>query len=76
MTQTTQSSTFDRSTGFRASLDNFFAGIGQGFNAYMVQRSRLDQIEKLNAKTDAELGAMGLDRDGIVRHVFRDMLHL
>ena len=56
-------------------LDQFFAGIGQGFNAYATARSRMHQIERLNAKSDAELARMGLTRDEIPRHVFRDLFH-
>lgn len=36
--------------------------------------SRRDQIDALNAKSDAELAAMGLTRDRIVQHVFRDVI--
>lgn len=36
--------------------------------------SRRDHIEFLNAKSDAELAAMGLTRDRIVQHVFRDVI--
>merc|ERR1711969_174818 len=44
----------------RAMMDNFFASLGQGFNAYLASRSRMGEIQKLNAKTDTELSAMGL----------------
>lgn len=36
--------------------------------------SRRDQIAMLGQKTDAELAALGLRRDQIVRHVFRDII--
>jgi len=56
-------------------LDRFFASIGQGFNAYLAARSRIAEVERLDARTDAELATMGLKREDIPRHVFRDILH-
>lgn len=61
------------SGALRERLDAFFAGLGQGFNAYLEAGSRMRQIEALNARSDAELAAMGLAREDIPRHVFRDM---
>ncbi|MBM9595147.1 hypothetical protein [Roseitranquillus sediminis] len=61
--------------GLRARLDRFFAGLGQGFNAYLESRSRIDEIRRLDARSDAELEAMGLRREDIPRHVFRDLLY-
>lgn len=59
-----------------ARVDAFFATLGQGMNAYMHRKSRMDEIEALNAKTDTELAAMGLTRDDIPRHVFRDTFYI
>lgn len=59
-----------------ARIDAFFAGLGQGMNAYMHRKSRMDQIEAMNAKSDAELAAMGITRDDIPRYVFRDTFFL
>lgn len=61
--------------GFRASIDRFFAALGQGFSAYMVARSRSTEIERLNAKSDAELARLGITRDDIPRYVFRDLFY-
>ena len=60
----------------RAKVDAFFAAMGQGMNAYMERRSRMNQIVALEAKTDDELAKMGIRRDRIVHHVFRDLLHV
>ncbi len=60
----------------RAMLDTFFAGLGQGFNAYLTARSRMNEVERLNARSDAELARIGLRREDIPRHVFRDILHI
>lgn len=57
-------------------MNKFFAGIGNGLNAYSKRRSRVDQIERLEAKSDAELAGMGLSRDRIVQHVFRDIIYI
>lgn len=58
--------------GLRAQADQFFARLGQGFNAYLELRSRSAEIAALNRLSDADLAAMGLARDRIVAHVFRD----
>ncbi|MAQ36838.1 hypothetical protein BMI91_15025 [Thioclava sediminum] len=50
--------------------------IAQGLVAYMERQSRQEQIRALDAKSDAELADMGLTRDGIVRHVFRDRFYI
>ena len=60
--------------GLRAQADRLFARLGQGFNAYLELRGRSAEIGALNRLSDAELAAMGLTRDRIVAHVFRDRL--
>lgn len=59
-----------------ARVDAFFATLGQGMNAYMHRKSRMDEIEALHAKTDAELAAMGITRDRIPHYVFRDTFYI
>lgn len=68
--------TTDFSPRMRAQIDRFFATLGQGFNAYLEARSRRDQIERLQSMSDAELARLGISRDRIVQHVFRDRLGL
>ncbi|CUH65629.1 hypothetical protein TG4357_01966 [Thalassovita gelatinovora] len=63
-------------SGLRVRFDDFMAGIATGMNAYMEQKSRSAEIEALNAKTDAELAAMGLKRENIAYYVFRDMFYV
>lgn len=53
-------------------LDAFFASMGQGFNAYVEARARRVQIEALYALDDTQLADMGLTREHIPHHVFRD----
>ena len=38
--------------------------------------ARLRQVEALRAKSDAELADMGIARDAIVEHVFRDLYYV
>lgn len=66
-----------RSAGaFSDRLDSFFTSLGQGFNAYIERRSRSEEIRRLEAMTDAELAAIGISRDRILHHVFRDIFYL
>ncbi len=72
----TQTLSAPRSAEIRAKVDSFFASIGQGMNAYMERRSRMTQIVALEAKSDEELAKMGIRRDRIVHHVFRDLFYV
>lgn len=63
-------------SGLRERVDAFFNSIGQGINAYAQYRSRADQVQALNAKSDDELAQMGLTRDDIPRYVFRDLFYV
>ena len=72
----TQTLTAPRNTAIREKVDAFFATIGQGMNAYMERRSRMGQIQALEAKSDAELAKMGITRERIVHHVFRDLFYV
>ena len=59
-----------------ARVDAFFATIATGFNAYTERMARLPELKRLDAKSDAELARMGLTRDTIPQHVFRDLYHV
>lgn len=59
----------------RDRIDAFMVSFGQGFNAYAERRSRVHIIQALEAKSDSELQAMGLRREDIIRHVFRDLMY-
>jgi|TARA_R110000787_G_scaffold267322_2_gene373646 hypothetical protein len=72
----TQTISAPRNMAIREKVDAFFASIGQGMNAYMERRSRMDQITRLEAKSDDELAKMGIQRDRIVQHVFRDLFYV
>lgn len=54
-------------------MAGFFEGIGRGLTAYAERHARVDQINRLSSKSDAELAAMGLKREDIARYVYRDI---
>lgn len=66
--------TNDLPGALRARFSSLFSRLGTALVAYAERRSRRDQIERLNALSDAELAARGLSRDQIIAHVFRDRL--
>ncbi|WP_372840613.1 DUF1127 domain-containing protein [Phaeovulum sp.] len=47
-------------------------GIAQGLIQYVDRHSRVAEVERLNALSDAELAKIGISRDRIVYHVFSD----
>lgn len=51
-----------------------FGMVGTAMVLAGATNRRLHEMERLNAKSDAQLAAMGLRREDIVRHVFKDML--
>ena len=59
-----------------AEIDLFLSRVGQGFNAYLERRGRIEQVMTLERKSDAELAEMGLTRDRLVEHAFRDLFAL
>lgn len=50
-----------------------FSVIGHAMVSAAAANRRMAIVEKLQAKSDAELAEMGLRREDIVRHVFMDM---
>jgi len=53
-----------------------FATIGAGFSALLAAQSRQAELARLQAKSDADLAALGLTRDQIPEYVFRDLIHI
>ena len=72
-TLTTNIHISERKQGLAARL---FAAIARGIETHGRAASRRDAIEALEAKTDAELAAMGLRRDDIPHYVFRDLFYI
>lgn len=55
--------------------ERFFTTLANWFEGRMRIQSRRDQIEALERKTDEELSRLGLRRDQIAVHVFRDKFY-
>lgn len=56
------------------------AGLGNrilsALTAIAEANPRMREMERLSAKSDADLAKMGLKREEIVRHVLRDSLYI
>lgn len=61
-----------RDSRLRKGLDDYFATLGQGMNAYLERLSRQDQIDRLQALSDEDLLKLGIRRERIAHHVFAD----
>lgn len=57
-------------------LRSAWRGFVEGLEHYMERHARTDRINALNARSDEELARMGLRREDIVRHVYRDRLYV
>ncbi|MGX0975526.1 uncharacterized protein YjiS (DUF1127 family) [Roseovarius sp. MBR-51] len=53
----------------------FTAALVRGLEAQAAVTSRRNRIEALEAKSDAELARMGLRREDIAYHVFKDLFY-
>lgn len=56
-----------------SAVAQLFARIGSALVSAAEANHRIKTVERLQAKSDAELAAMNLRREDIVRHVFRDV---
>ncbi|MFV0361414.1 hypothetical protein [Tropicimonas sp.] len=73
-TQTTQ---FEPPSGaIQPWSGHIFSILGKALIEAIERLSRADQVRRLDAKSDDELAEMGISRDKIVQHVFRDRLYL
>lgn len=62
--------------GILPRLGQIWAAIASGVTAYGEARSRSAEFQTLDRKSDKELAEMGLKREDIARHVYRDMFYL
>lgn len=53
-------------------IRGFFARTGEWVVRFMEMQARVDQIEKLQRKSDSELERLGITREQIPYYVFRD----
>lgn len=63
-------------SGLLTRISEFFSSMAVSLQVANESQARLDQIQRLQSKTDDELAAIGLTRDDIVRHVYRDMFNV
>ena len=59
-----------------AAVGRFRRSLWHAVEVYTAHASRAGRIRALEAQSDDELSALGIDRDGIVLHVFSDRLYL
>lgn len=59
----------------RGAWDRFVAALERGCERMARTQSRRAQIEGLEAKSDAELERLGIPRDQIAYHVFKDLFY-
>lgn len=57
-------------------IGKVFKGIGDSYVQAALASSRLDLVQKLNGKSDAELADLGIKREDIVQFAFRDLYHI
>ncbi len=62
-------------SGLSDFFSKLFDRMTAGMEGHAHRMSRRDQIEALEAKSDAELAEMGLKRDQIAYHVFHDLFY-
>lgn len=70
-TVTTQVSRWSLRDGWK----RFVAALVRGMEAQAKVTARRNRIEALEAKTDEELARMGIRRQDIPYHVFRDLFY-
>lgn len=58
------------------SISDFFASLWNTARIHHELEGRLDQMRKLQALSDAELAKLGIARDRITHHVFRDIYYV
>ncbi len=68
-------SQFSIDTGSRGPFGQIADFLHTSIEARIMRFSRRDQIEALEAKSDTELARMGLTRDQLAQHVFRDRFY-
>ncbi|WP_298861436.1 DUF1127 domain-containing protein [uncultured Sulfitobacter sp.] len=59
-----------------AQLTSLFKSIGNAIVRASEASSRIKRVEALRAKSDVELADMGIERDDIVHHVFKDLYYV
>ena len=68
-------STTDFAVNTPSVVQKMKSAISSIFTSMIEARSRQGQIQTLYSMSDAELAGIGLRREDIVRHVFRDVYY-
>lgn len=58
------------------SVQAFFASFFAALSVNRDHEARFRQVQKLQSLSDADLDKLGLKRDEIVRHVFRELYYV
>ena len=61
-------------TSIFAEIGQFFVRLGQSIQFAQQAQGRIAEMERLYAKSDAELAQLGLKRENITQHVFKDLM--
>lgn len=59
-----------------AQIVTFFKSIGDSILRAGLASSRVHRVEALRAKSDSELADIGIKREDIVHHVFKDLYYV
>lgn len=70
------SSELTTTRNFLSRIGTFFSTVGTAMVNSSSGQARLDRVNALGAKSDAELAEMGIKRDEIVHYVFRDVFYI
>ena len=62
-------------SGLRRALAPSVAHFGAAVSAYLERQARTGEFARLEAKSVAELGAMGVSRARLAYHVYRDRFY-
>ena len=57
-------------------ISDFFMSLLKAIDLAASANARMREMEHLNTRSDAQLEKMGLRREDISRHVFRDIYHV
>ena len=75
MAHTTTDTDFATTGGFWQRVGSWFTGFGHAVFVARGMEARAAKLQELQQKSDSELAEMGLRRDDLPAHVFRDVLY-
>lgn len=63
-------------SGILHTVSDWFTALWNATHNQAAFEDRMRQIRKLEASSDADLAKLGISRDRIVHHVFRDLYYV